>query len=282
MNRTKEFYGYLLNQENIQSSNRVLRQTLSNPFNEASGSIRVSIEKIQNTLDSNYNSFVDEYNSILAQSSSMNDEERSIFANDLQSSINQVEQQISELADSVKSGKMKLHGQSLDHCLGVFEALDGALNEVRVNFQKMLAQRESVILMRKSVVATHEYDAQKIVDQAKMIYDEKPKEPAISQEFARILGQEHEVIVDELLDLNTRLNATDAQIANISVMLNTFNELIARQTNTIRIVKQNVEEAQQNYEESKTHIDRTAEKTKFSHLWISIIIIIIGLRLILK
>ena len=263
--------------------NKLLKSRISNPFNEASETIANTIKSLLQSIQDTAPSFIDKYNSILSLSSSMDDEQRQAFVKETEKSINKLEKLITELAENVNSGKMGLKGQAIDHSQGVFAYLDKNLNQARRDLQFLCVQREYVISKSRAAIPTLPVPVQNYnARSAKTMEISKPKKTVVAPGYERSLLQEHDNIVDELLDFNSELNVTDEQMGNIAMMVKSFNELITRQNQQIRIIKADVEKAQENYEESHHDINKTIDRTKFQHLWMAFVIIILGLMLLIK
>ncbi|EAY22886.1 hypothetical protein TVAG_076330 [Trichomonas vaginalis G3] len=283
MNRTVEFFTFLSKNQDDRDLNKLLKSRISNPFNEASETIANTIKSLLQSIQDTAPSFIDKYNSILSLSSSMDDEQREAFVKETEKSINKLEKLITELAENVNSGKMGLKGQAIDHSQGVFAYLDKNLNQARRDLQFLCVQREYVISKSRAAIPTLPVPVQNYnARSAKIMEISKPKKTVVAPGYERSLLQEHDNIVDELLDFNSELNVTDEQMGNIAMMVKSFNELITRQNQQIRIIKADVEKAQENYEESHHDINKTIDRTKFQHLWMAFVIIILGLMLLIK
>lgn len=284
MQRTDEFFTYLSNNHENRDLNKLLKSRASNPFNEASETIANTIISIESSIDETAPSYIDKYNAIPSLSSSMDDEQRIDFIKQTNNSINHVEHLITELADNVNSGKMGLKGQAIDHSQGVFQHLDQSLNRVRFKLQSLQLQRKYVLERNKAAVPMQPLSLPKMKARyTKTTEVQKPRlnEP-IPSNFERSLLQEYDNIIDDMLDLNSHLNVTDEQLGNIAMMVKSFNELISHQNDRIRIIKSDVVKAQANYEESKNQIHKTIDRTKFQHLWMAIVITILGIMLLIK
>lgn len=284
MQRTDEFFTYLSNNHENRDLNKLLKSRASNPFNEASETIANTIISIESSIDETAPSYIDKYNAIPSLSSSMDDEQRKDFIKQTNNSINHVEHLITELADNVNSGKMGLKGQAIDHSQGVFQHLDQSLNRVRFKLQSLQLQRKYVLERNKAEVPMQPLSLPKMKARyTKTTEVQKPRlnEP-IPSNFERSLLQEYDNIIDDMLDLNSHLNVTDEQLGNIAMMVKSFNELISHQNDRIRIIKSDVVKAQANYEESKNQIHKTIDRTKFQHLWMAIVITILGIMLLIK
>ena len=288
MNRLDEFFSYISENENIRDVSSLLKQRTSNPFNEASQQIAYSIQLVQESINENVSPFIDEYNSILSFGSSMTDEEREQFIQDTNKSIQEIEDCITELAKSVKEGKMGLKGQALDHSVVVFQILDKSLNKVRQQIDYLRIQRSISLNRAKSANTPLEAPmspAHIVKKNAYTLPNPEIKEkrmPEINSQYERSLLQEHDNIVAELIDFNSQLKAADEKVENIGMIMRSFNELVSSQNQQIRIIKKDVETAQANYEEAHQQLNIAFDKAKFQHLWMAIVVIILGLLLVIK
>ena len=288
MNRLDEFFSYLSQNEGIRDVSALLKQRTSNPFNEASEQIAYSIQLVQESINENVSPFIDQYNSILSFGSSMTDEEREQFIQDTNKSIQEIENCITELAQSVKEGKMGLKGQALDHSVAVFQILDKSLNSVRQQIDYLRIQRSISLNRAKSANTPLEAPltpTQIVRKNAHTLQNfdmHEKKKPDITSQYERSLIQEHDNIIAELMDFNSQLKAADEKVENIGMIMRSFNELVSSQNQQIRIIKKDVETAQANYEEAHQQINIAFDKAKLQHLWMAIVVMILGIFLVIK
>ena len=276
MDRTDDFFQIIGESTGLGSASRVLKKGFSNYFNEASYNIANLILSIGRAIEDNHDSFVDRFGAILSRKSSMSEEERDVFVSETISSISSAEQLISELAANVNSGRMGLSGNAIDHSIGVFACLDRMLGQVKRNFAIMRAQRENVKIQSKYGMSLTR-DAVKVAPTRTT-----PAKPDIDESYQNELSLEHQSVMDELLEFHDQLVKAESLAEEIATMQRIFNDMMAEQTEKIRVIRSEVEEAAVNYEVGTKEVDRAAKRTKWQHLWISIVIYCIALLLLFK
>ena len=218
----------------------------------------------------------------------MTDDERDQFLEDINKSIGQIESCISELAESVKSGKMGLKGQAIDHSMSVFQILDNSLTNVKKEVEMMKVQRSVAISRAKNAapsmpigqLSSGKYKNARTAQTG--ITMQAKTNVEVAPQFERSLAQEHDNIVEELLDFNSQLNQADEKVENIGMIMRSFNELISSQNQQIRIIKQDVEKAQENYQEAHQQINKSIDKNTLKNLWMAALIFVLGIVLVLK
>lgn len=287
MDRTDDFFEYFSEFNSIGSASKVLDKKDRNYFNEAANKIANLLYSINKSIEETRESFVDQYQTILAKKSDMSDEERAIFVQQTTTSLNNSEQFINQLADNIKSGKMRLKGSSIDHAIGVLTCLNSSLNKSKRNFTIMKAQREQVQLKLNSIKAQPPSIKSSYTNQNKTAYNQdldnnSSNNLKIDQNYQLQLEQEHDSVLNELLDFHDQLTQTERIAEEIATLTRTFNELMVDQTERIVVIRSEVEKATDNYESGTKEIKKSISKTKFQHLWMSIAILVLSFVLILK
>ena len=153
MERTEEFFEYFSEYNSIGSASKVLDKADHNYFNEAANKIATLLYSINQSIEETRESYIDQYQTILARKSDMTNEERKIFIEQTAMSLHNSETFIEQLADNIKSGKMRLKGSAIDHAIGVLTCLNQSLNKSKRNFTIMKAQREQVQLKLSTIKA---------------------------------------------------------------------------------------------------------------------------------
>ena len=290
MDRTDDFFEYFSEFNSIGSASKVLDKKDRNYFNEAADKIANLLYSINKSIEETRESFIDQYQTILAKKSYMSDEERAIFIQQTTLSLNNSEQFINQLADNVKSGKMRLKGSSIDHAIGVLTCLNNSLNKSKRNFTIMKAQREQVQLKLNTIKANPPSTKSTYTNQNKSAYNQEfdlnnndsSNNLKIDQNYQLQLEQEHDTVLNELLDFHDQLTQTERIAEEISTLTRTFNELMVEQTERIVVIRSEVEKATDDYESGTKEIKKSISKTKFQHLWMSLAILILSFILILK
>lgn len=277
MDRTSEFFSVIGEEDGVAAAARVLKKATPNHFNEASYNIANLVNAIQQSVRDNNDQFIDQYGAILSRKSSMSEEERALFVAETNASVSEAEQLISDLASNVNSGKLGLIGNGIDHSVGVFSCLDFMLSGVKKEFALMRARRENIKIQAKTA-------ARELV---KSTFEHNPTrtEPArqeIDNGFEQKLELEHQSVVNELLEFHDQLVRTESLAEEVATMQKIYSDMITEQTEKIRVIRSEVEEAAKNYEEGAASVRSYADKAKFQHLWVSVAIYIISLLLLVK
>jgi methyl-accepting chemotaxis protein len=265
MDRTSLFRSYLGESDVSPDS----LQKITSPFNESASAISRLILSIGDSIDEHSEAFIDKYESFLARKSAMSDEQREVFVGQITSSISNAESLIAQLAEKINSGKIRFQGDALDFSAEVFRALDHRLARVRQQFAALRAAREK-IKMRFSPNLSRSTHLQ----------IERPELPKIPEPFAQSLALEHQTVLDELLSDHARVIRVETAGEELATLQRIYNELVAAQTETIRVIRGNMEGAAVDYEEGADTLNVVADRTKWRHFWISMIIIILGLMLL--
>lgn len=276
MERTDDFFQIIGESTGLGSASRVLKKNFSNYFNEASYNIANLIFSIETAIDDNQEAFVDKYGSILSRKSSMSEADRESFVAETNTSLSTAEQLISELAANVNSGRIGLSGNAIDHSIGVFACLDQMLSRVKRKFAVMRAQRENVKIQTKSGMG--------LLHKTVTVTPTRttPTNPDIDSSYQHELSMEHQSIVDELLQFHDQLVKTESLAEEIATMQRIYSDMVAEQTEKIRVIRSEVEEAAINYEEGTKEVDKAAKRTKWQHLWISLVIYALAFLLLFK
>jgi hypothetical protein len=203
----------------------------------------------------------------------MTDKQRSVFLSQTGHSLSSVESLINQLANSVKAGKVPFSGNAIDHSIGVFAALDHRLRIVRRDFQLLRAAREEAKIQMRLPVAAED------VDPARW---KRSPAPRVDPEFELQLQQEHDFLRRELLDTHEHVIQVQAVGEEIAELQGIYNTMIAEQTAQIRLIKEDIERATENYQKGSGELDILANKSKFQHLWISIVIYLLAFMLLFK
>ncbi|KAH0786834.1 hypothetical protein GPJ56_009211 [Histomonas meleagridis] len=273
--RTNEFYHYLSEFDSVGSATRTLKKSTCNYFHEAAFKITEIITSISSSIEENFDAYVDKYSSVLALKSSMTDESRTIFTNQISDSISKVEMLITELAKDVNSGKLGIKGDAITHSSGVFQYLDYSLNKVRKDFAYMQNQRQVYLTKYREldeklpIITTNNFTR---------IEQEKPK---ISSDFKRKLALEHQSVVDDMLQFHDTVTQTERVAEEIAQMNKLFNTLIGEQNEKIRVIREEVEKASTNYEVGISEVDKATKRAKKEHFMISLFILFLSLILVL-
>lgn len=290
MDRTDQFFEYFSEFNSIGSASKVLDKKDHNYFNEAANKIANLLYSINKSIEETRESFIDQYQTILAKKSCMSDEERTIFVEQTSLSLHNSEKFIEQLADNIKSGKMRLKGSAIDHAIGVLTCLNSSLNKSKRNFTIMKAQREQVQLKLSNIKANPPPINSSYTKQNKSSYNQEfenndnnnSNDLKIDQNYQLQLEQEHDSVLNELLDFHDQLTQTERIAEEIATLTSTFNELMVEQTERIVVIRSEIEKATDNYESGTKEIKKSISKTKFQHLWMSLAILFLSFILVLK
>jgi hypothetical protein len=273
MDRTRRFLERLEAHGGRISPAHVLKNPSQYTFTEVSYKIGKMLVDISFSLRENEHAFVDRYGSILSRRSSMTDEQRSIFLSQTTRSLSSVESLIGQLAENVKTGKVRFSGNAIDHSIGVFAALDHRLRLARRDFQLLRAAREEVkIQMRPASVAGDVTEALR----------KRSPAPQVDPEFERMLQQEHDYLRRGLLDTHEQVIQAQAVGQEIAELHRIYNTMIAEQTAKIRILREDIERATEDYQKGTEQLDILAKRSKYQHLWISIVVSLLAFMLLFK
>ena len=277
MDRTDEFFRIIGESTGVDSASRVLKKNVSDYFNGASYNIANLVLSIQKSIEDNRDSFVDKYGAILSKKSSMSEDERAIFVAETNASIASAEQLISELAANVRSGHMRLKGNAIDHSIGVFSCLDHMLSKTKRDFALMRAQRENIKIQTKQIGRT---TSTKRTDIKPTRTD--PVKQDLDAGFQDKLNLEHQSVVDELLEFHDQLVRTESLAEEIATMQKIYTDMVAEQSEKIRVIRSDVEEAALEYEKGTKELDKAAERSKWRNFWVSMAIYFMAFMLIFK
>lgn len=289
MERTEEFFEYFSEYNSIGSASKVLDKADHNYFNEAANKIATLLYSINQSIEETRESYIDQYQTILARKSDMTNEERKIFIEQTAMSLHNSETFIEQLADNIKSGKMRLKGSAIDHAIGVLTCLNQSLNKSKRNFTIMKAQREQVQLKLNTIKANPPSINSTYISPSKTKYnpdldsdDDNSSNFKIDINYQQQLEQEHDNVLNELLEFHDQLTQTERIAEEIATLTQTFNELMVEQTERIVVIRSEVEKATEDYESGTKEIKKSISKTKFQHLWMSVAILLLSLILIVK
>lgn len=289
MERTEEFFEYFSEYNSIGSASKVLDKADHNYFNEAANKIATLLYSINQSIEETRESYIDQYQTILARKSDMTNEERKIFIEQTATSLHNSETFIEQLADNIKSGKMRLKGSAIDHAIGVLTCLNQSLNKSKRNFTIMKAQREQVQLKLSTIKANPPPINSTYISPSKTKYnpdldsdDDNSSNFKIDINYQQQLEQEHDNVLNELLEFHDQLTQTERIAEEIATLTQTFNELMVEQTERIVVIRSEVEKATEDYESGTKEIKKSISKTKFQHLWMSVAILLLSLILIVK
>lgn len=289
MERTEEFFEYFSEYNSIGSASKVLDKADHNYFNEAANKIATLLYSINQSIEETRESYIDQYQTILARKSDMTNEERKIFIEQTAMSLHNSETFIEQLADNIKSGKMRLKGSAIDHAIGVLTCLNQSLNKSKRNFTIMKAQREQVQLKLSTIKANPPPINSTYISPSKTKYnpdldsdDDNSSNFKIDINYQQQLEQEHDNVLNELLEFHDQLTQTERIAEEIATLTQTFNELMVEQTERIVVIRSEVEKATEDYESGTKEIKKSISKTKFQHLWMSLAILFLSFILVLK
>jgi t-SNARE complex subunit (syntaxin) len=106
--------------------------------------------------------------------------------------------------------------------------------------------------------------------------------PAVDSQFELALEREHQSLTNELLESHAMIVQTQAIGEEIANLHRIYNAMVAEQTEKIRVIRQEVEDAADSYTKGDQEIHKAADRSKFQHLWISIVIYVMALMLLFK
>ncbi|OHT03585.1 hypothetical protein TRFO_29019 [Tritrichomonas foetus] len=278
MDRTEEFFQIFSEYNSIGSAAKVLHKSDHNYFHEAAHTIANLLDSINQMIKETCDAYVDQYGAILARKSDMSDKERTIFVEQTTSSISHAEKLINQLAENIKSGKMGLKENEIDHAIGVFKCLDLNLNSIRQSFALMRAKREQIKMKMNSIGSNP--PPIKITKMPPKMTSEPKIE--VNYEYQNKLEQEHDTVLRELLEFHDQILQTERISEEIAVLTRTFNELIIDQTEKIRIIKSDVEKATEDYETGTKEVKKASDSSKYQHLWMSCVILFLSFMLLFK
>ena len=280
MDRTDEFFQFFSEFNSIGSAAKVLEKSNHNYFHETSSKIAKLLQSINRSIKDTKESFIDKYGIVLAMKHDMSDDERMIFVEQTQVSIQQAQKLINQLAENIKSGKMRLKGNAIDHAIGVLKCLDLSLDKIKRSFALMQAKREQVKIQITSINAKPPPIA--ITNPTKNENNQTRNNIQIDSNFQQQLEQEHSSILQELLDFHDQITQTERMAEEIAQLTKTFNELMVEQTEKIRVIRSEVEKATDDYESGTKEVKKSIDSSKYQHLWMSLIILFLSFMLLFK
>ena len=274
--RTTDFFLELSSYDTIVSSTRTLKKTSQNYFHEAAFKIQQIINSIFSSIVDNYDAYIDKYGSVISMKSHMTDEDRTIFCNQISESIVLAEKLMADLAKEVNSGKTGVKDDELTHYIGVFDCLNLVLKNVKNEFLKMQNKRKYYLTTFKDLDENLPSIKNPKIKLTK--YEQEKQE--VSPEYQYKLEIEQQSIVDDMNKYYDTVTQIERSTEELQQMFSSYQELMEGQTEQIRIIRENVESAANNYEIGTKEVDKAAKRAKREHLWLSIFILLLSFILV--
>lgn len=275
--RTNEFFLELSSYDTLGSSERTLKNTSRNYFHEAAYKITQIINSISSSIQENSAAYIDKYSSVISMKSHMTDEDRTIFCNQISQSIVSAEKLMADLAKEVNSGKTGVKDDELTHYIGVFDCLNLALNNLKNTFFKMQNKRKYFLTKFKDL----DEKLPKVQNQKIKLTKYEQEKQEVSPEYQYKLEIEQQSIVDDMNKYYDRVTQIERTTEEIQQMFSSYQQLMEGQTEQIRIIRENVESAADNYDEGTKQIDKAAKRAKKEHLMHSLVILFLSLILVI-
>mgnify|MGYP001055253315 CR=1 FL=1 len=281
MDRTDEFFGFFSEFNSIGSSGKVLSKTTQNYFHEAADQISTLLDSINHSIEITRDPFIDQYGAILTKRFDMSDDERRSF-------VKHAAKLITQLADAIKSGKMRLKGSAIDHAIGVLTCLNSSLAKAQKKLALMEIQRKQIQTKLNTLKSNPPpINSKYIHSQNPTSFSDDPNNQnsqtvIIRQEYQMELEREHDVLLTELLDFNNQLIETERQVEEIATIFTHFNTLVQQQTERTHLIRADIEQSTEDYEKGTKEIKASIEKSKMNHLWMSATLLFLAFLMIFK
>lgn len=288
MDRTDEFFGFFSEFNSIGSGGKVLSKTTQNYFHEAADQISTLLDSINHSIEITRDPFIDQYGAILTKRFDMSDDERRSFVKQTTDALENAAKLITQLADTIKSGKLRLKGSAIDHAIGVLTCLNSSLTKAQKKLALMEIQRKQI----QTKLNTLKSNPPPI--NSKYIHSQNPtpfsddtnnqnsQTVIIRQEYQMELEREHDLLLTELLDFNNQLIETERQVEEIATIFSHFNTLVQQQTERTHLIRADIEQSTEDYEKGTKEIKASIEKSKMNHLWMSATLLFLAFLMIFK
>lgn len=242
------------------------------PFHVAANQIIAAIKNSMETMVEISDDFIDSECTVISKKSTMAETERTEWLNEFHHQLQEFRNQAATLFQTMQKGSISESEKQAS--AQVFKTIEFYVQQFNEKLRFMVQRRQETLNIVQQAM-----NQGKVRSTIHAIPQDNNIDTPIDPSFAQSLKRRHDIITD-LTQTSQQLNSVETVLSEIQAMHVLFNELLEEQNMKIDMIKDNLDEAHDNYESALPQIDKARERAKFQHLWMSLVMFLLGLNLI--